>query len=72
MARPGCSWGPSDPDALAAAFRKLLENDDLSERLGEQGRRRVVARYDWKQVAERVEVAYEAAVNTCSFAAATA
>lgn len=61
---------PGDADGLAAAIRKLLDDDSLSGRLGEQGRRRAVARYDWKQVAERVEDAYSSLVDAHAPAAA--
>lgn len=41
---------PRDPEALAAALARLLDDTDLRRRLGQAGRRRV-ERYDWKTVA---------------------
>lgn len=60
----------TDPDELVTAIRRVLDDDALSERLGEQGRQGAVAHYDWKQVAERVEATYDEAVNARSAAAA--
>lgn len=64
------AWPSTDPDGLVAAIRRVLDDEALSERLGEQGRRRAVAHYDWKHVAERVEGTYEEAVNSRSATAA--
>ncbi|HEX6200224.1 MAG TPA: glycosyltransferase, partial [Thermoanaerobaculia bacterium] len=41
---------PRDPEALAAALARLLDDAPLRRRLGQAGRRRV-QRYDWKVVA---------------------
>lgn len=41
---------PRDPESLAAALARLLDDEALRRRLGEAGRRRV-ERYDWQVVA---------------------
>ena len=43
---------PGDPEALAAAVGRLLDDDDLRTRIGAAGRARVVERYTWRAVAE--------------------
>lgn len=44
---------PEDPEALAAALRRLLHDRDLAARLGDQGRQRVESQFTWRHVAER-------------------
>lgn len=46
---------PESPDAVAAALLRVLRDPDLARRLGEAGRRRVEAEYDWRRLAKRVE-----------------
>jgi glycosyltransferase involved in cell wall biosynthesis len=38
-----------DPGALAAATLRLIEDDDLAERLARQARSLVLERYDWRR-----------------------
>jgi len=45
---------PGDMRALADAILTLLRNDQMAERLGHNGKR-VVKRYNWKEVAKQVE-----------------
>ncbi len=42
---------PGDPDALAVAIGRVLDDPDLAARLGAAGRARVVELYTWKAVA---------------------
>lgn len=44
---------PRDPEALAAALRTLLTDDELADRMGRAGRRRVVEKYDWPLLTKR-------------------
>jgi phosphatidylinositol alpha-mannosyltransferase len=53
---------PRDPAALAAALGRVLDDPDLSERLGGAGAARA-ARYSWDTVTREVESAYEEAVG---------
>lgn len=48
---------PGDPEALAAAVSRILDDDALAARLGHAGRSRVIAQYTWQGVAEQT-VAY--------------
>lgn len=43
---------PMDPEALAEAIRTLLADQDLRERLGNNGRERVQRLFTWKKAAE--------------------
>ena len=44
---------PGDPEALAAAIGRLLDDPELAARLGAAGRARVVELYTWRAVAEQ-------------------
>jgi glycosyltransferase involved in cell wall biosynthesis len=50
---------PRDPEALAAALRRLLEDPDLARRLGEAGRARVAERFTAAQQTRRVLELYD-------------
>ena len=45
---------PNEPDALAEAIIRLLKDDDLRERLGRAGRRRVEEELNWPAIARKV------------------
>jgi len=44
---------PDDPGALADRLVEVLSDPQLSQRLVDEGRRRIAARYDWSKVADR-------------------
>jgi glycosyltransferase involved in cell wall biosynthesis len=44
---------PGDPDALAAACGRVLDDGDLADRLGAAGRRRAVECYAWPALTDR-------------------
>lgn len=50
----GLIVAPDDPDALAAAIRRLQADPALGIRLGENGRAHVCANHTWQGVARRV------------------
>jgi glycosyltransferase involved in cell wall biosynthesis len=50
---------PRDPEALAAALRRLLEDPDLARRLGEAGRTRVAERFTAAAQARRILELYD-------------
>jgi glycosyltransferase involved in cell wall biosynthesis len=52
---------PGDPEAIAAAVARLLDDPALAARIGAAGRARVVDRFTWRAVAEQT-VAWYAAV----------
>ncbi len=51
-----------EPDAVAAALERLLEDPALAQRMGQAGRRRVEERFSPARHAERVEAVYRAAL----------
>ncbi len=53
-----------DPDALAGAIRRLLEDDPLRRALGAAGRRLVEERYSGARVAERLVALYTRLVES--------
>ena len=53
---------PRDPQALAAALQRLLEDAELSRRLGEAGRRRVEERFSLDAMNRRVLQIYDEVV----------
>jgi len=53
---------PANPDALAAALTRLLNEPDTRRRMGQAGRRRVEAQFAWASVAERTERVYTDAI----------
>jgi len=50
---------PRDPEALAAALRRLLADADLRRRLGEAGERRVRAEFTLDAMCSRVLAIYD-------------
>ena len=59
---------PRDPerfaDDLAERINMLLADSELARQLGEAGRRRAVAEFGWRVVAERVEALYGQVLGT--------
>ncbi|MEV8325065.1 glycosyltransferase family 4 protein [Kitasatospora sp. NPDC059812] len=55
---------PGEPDRLAAALGRLLDDPRLRARLGAAGRERVLARFTWARAAELTADAYRAAIAT--------
>lgn len=54
---------PGDPEALAAAVRRLLDDPVLAARLGAAGRRRVLGRFTWQATARGTADQYRALVE---------
>jgi glycosyltransferase involved in cell wall biosynthesis len=47
---------PSDPKALAEAMARLVEDEELAEEMGKNGRREV---FSWREIAEKSVQLYE-------------
>ncbi|MGE0452859.1 MAG: glycosyltransferase [Vicinamibacteria bacterium] len=56
--RNGVLVAPGDPDALAAALRRLAGDPDLRERLGREARRRALSSLGWDAAARAFEECY--------------
>jgi phosphatidyl-myo-inositol alpha-mannosyltransferase len=56
---------PRDPEALARAIGKVLDDPALARRLGDAGRERA-ATFDWSVIVERIEAIYEQALRARS------
>lgn len=50
---------PKDPEAMAAALGKLVEDVDMRHTLGEAGREFVASQYDWQQNTAQMDTIYE-------------
>lgn len=51
---------PGDSDALAAAIRRALDDDELRDRIGAAGRQRVIERWTWRHTADGTVEQYRA------------
>jgi glycosyltransferase involved in cell wall biosynthesis len=50
---------PADPDALAAAIKRLLGDEHLRRKIGEAGRKRIERNFTWEQAAKKILEVYE-------------
>lgn len=50
---------PAEPEALAAAIKRLLDDEPLRKRLGAAGRKRVQNNFSWEQAARKTVQVYE-------------
>ena len=50
---------PGDPAALAGAIERVLDDTKLRQRLGRDGRRRIVDHFSWRETATRTLELYE-------------
>jgi glycosyltransferase involved in cell wall biosynthesis len=53
---------PGQPEALARALARVLDNPELGARMGKAGRRRVEEKFSWTSVAEQTEKVYAEAI----------
>ncbi len=54
----GILVAPRDSRALAGAIKRLLKDDHLRKTMGEEGRRRVVRQFDWREAARKTIEVY--------------
>ncbi len=59
---------PGDPEALAAAVGRLMDDPGLAARIGAAGRARVVELFTWRAVAARTADWYRATLDTTTAA----
>ena len=48
-----------EPETMATALHKLLSNPDLCRQMGENGRKRVLEKYDWSKNVDVMEALFE-------------
>jgi len=54
---------PKDSEALADVITKLLNDEDMAKKMGENGRRLVEERYTWKRAVEMTEKVYNEVIS---------
>ncbi len=54
---------PMNSEDLAGKIRTLLENPDIAEKMGENGRKWVEEKFTWSKVAKEIEEVYESILN---------
>jgi glycosyltransferase involved in cell wall biosynthesis len=57
--KTGIIVDPGDENALAKAILHLIENPELRERMGKDGRKRILKLFSWEQVARSLEKQYQ-------------
>lgn len=55
----GISVPPADPEALAAAIKQLMHDEDARKTMGAAGRKRVEDHFNWRQAAEQTIAVYQ-------------
>jgi glycosyltransferase involved in cell wall biosynthesis len=58
--RDGLLVSPGDPEELAQALLKVLDDKELRETLASNARQKVRSKYDWEIIVNRIEAIYEA------------
>ncbi len=54
---------PMNSEDLAGKIRTLIQNPDMAERMGKNGRKRVEEKFTWSKVAKRIEKVYQNTLN---------
>ena len=54
---------PGNPEAIAEAVNKLLDNPSLSRELGRNGRKRVKELFSWSSIAKKTITTYESIIR---------
>jgi len=50
---------PADSEALVAAIKQLLDNEELRKKMGQAGRKRVETKFSWKEAVVKTVKVYE-------------
>ncbi len=61
----GICVDPQDPVAIAAAIQYLRDHPAEAERMGSNGRKAVLSRYNWDQEGEKLVALYRAVLGGC-------
>ena len=53
---------PREPEILAEAIKKLLDNEKLRKNLGKNARQFIIDNYDWNIIADKFEHIYDSMI----------
>ncbi len=59
----GLLVSPRDPEKLAEAILKLLDNEELRKQVGLKAREHIKNNYDWEIITDRIEEIYKSAIK---------
>ena len=54
---------PNSPEILAAKILEIINNPDLAEKMGKEGRKRVLEEFCWRKIAEKTYNAYRKVIG---------
>mgnify|MGYP000075913946 CR=1 FL=1 len=55
---------PGDPESLASAIRKLLNDPNLQKALGQAGRQRILEHFTWQKAADKTANIYQQVIDS--------
>jgi len=58
---------PKDVDSLASKMQYLIENKDIREKFGREGRKKVENEYSWEKIVKKLEKVYEEVIYENTF-----
>ena len=59
----GFLCNPYNPEHIAESINRLFSDPDLMKKVGENGRQRVIEKYDWAIIAQQTETLYQQVVQ---------
>ncbi|MFF2446730.1 glycosyltransferase family 4 protein [Neobacillus sp. NPDC058068] len=62
----GICVNPEDPQAIAAVINYLLENPEIAERMGNNGRKAIETEYNWEAESSKLIAIYKSFANECN------
>lgn len=54
---------PKNPEAIVEAFKILIENKTLREKIGKNGRKEVECKYSWESIAKQIDNIYQGVIS---------
>ena len=59
----GIAINPEDPETIAKAIKQLLEDSELRDKMGREGRRAVEEEFNWEKEVEKIVRLYNEIYN---------